>query len=298
MNSHNANLQAIFIVCASYLGFTVADTFSKYFAQFYSVHQILAYTGGLGMVISGLWVWKTLGVRGLIPAEKRKWHIIRAINVAAIPVSVISALKYLPMADYYGISFCAPFLILIMSALFLKEHIGIARWAAVIVGFMGVLVLAGPKYNDVGPGVLYALSAAFFVALSVITVRKIGPHAPTPHYIFFPFIATFSINFIIMLVEGNHIMPPLEHLMIFPLSILFVIGGQLGFAIGHARATSAGVTAPFLYTQIIWGVLLGWIVFGDFPVVTTWIGLSIVIGAGLFSIWRERRLARRIIRAG
>lgn len=298
MTSHNANLHAIFIVCASYLGFTIADAISKYFAQFYSVHQILAYTGGLGMVISGLWAWKTLGVRGMIPKEKLAWHIIRAINVAAIPISVISALKYLPMADYYGISFCAPFLILIMSALFLKEHIGPMRWAAVAIGFIGVMILAGPKFDDVGPGVLYAISAAFFVALSVITVRKIGPNAPTPHYIFFPFIATFTVNFIAMLLLEEHIMPPIGHLIIFPFSIIFVIGGQLGFAIGHARATSAGVTAPFLYTQIIWGVLLGWIVFGDFPVVTTWIGLAIVIGAGLFSIWRERRLARRVIVAG
>jgi drug/metabolite transporter (DMT)-like permease len=297
MTSHNSNLQAIFIVCTAYLGFSLADVFSKILGQSYNVHQLLAYTGAVGVLVSGLWLQRTMGWKGFIPPDKKRWHLARSVSVAGIPICVISALQYLPMADYYGISFSAPFMILIMSALFLKEHVGATRWSAVAIGFIGVLILTGPKFDDVGPGVLFACCAAIFVALSVITVRKIG-HAPRPYYIFFPFVMTFTINLIALIITGDY--QPIENgdVWKFGALICFVISSQLAFAIGHTRATSAAVTAPFLYTQIIWGVLFGWVVFGDFPVTTTWIGLAIIIGAGLFSVWRERQLGRRIIRAG
>ncbi len=294
MTSHNHNLQAILIICASYLGFSISDTFSKMLGQSYNVHQILVTTGGLGMIITGLWVYKTLGVRGFMPFEHKRWHFFRALCVACIPLSVIQALQHLPMADYYGISFCSPFLTLILSVFLLKEHIGMRRWVAVAVGFVGVMIIAGPEYEKFGVGVFLALSAALFVALSIITVRKIGPSAPRPHYVFFPFCAIFIINLICLPLIGDFHVPPLEDAWKFLALISFVIVSQLGFAIGHAKASEASVTAPFLYTQIIWGVLFGWIIFGDVPSETTWIGSAIVIAAGLFSVWREYRLRHTI----
>lgn len=296
MTSHNINLRAIIIVCISYFGFSMADVFSKSLAQTYHVHQILVYTATIGVLVSGIWVWRTLGWRGFIPAENGRWHLARSLCVAGIPISVIMAFRHLPLADYYGISFCAPFLILILSALFLKETIGIARWMAVIIGFIGVLIIAGPQYNNVGPGVFYALSAALFIALGVITVRKIGPDAPRPYYIFYPFCATLVINLVALPLFGEYQAPAGGDVWKFLALAAFVISSQLGFAIGHSRASGAAVTAPFLYTQIIWGVLFGWLIFGDVPVLTTWIGLVIVIGAGLFSVLREARIRKRPIR--
>lgn len=294
MTSHNQNLQAIVIVCISYLGFSIADTFSKMLAQTYHVHQILAYTGLVGVAVSGAWVFYTLGWSGFIPREKGKWHIVRALCVAGIPISVISALQHLPLADYYGISFCSPFLILALSALLLREKVGIWRWAAVIVGFCGVMIIAGPQFNQGGIGVVFAFSAALFVALSVITVRKIGAHAPRPYYIFFPFVATWIINMIALPIFGEYKFPDMDDMVKFIALIIFVMASQLGFALGHARASEAAVTAPFLYTQVIWGVLFGWLVFHDFPQTSTWAGLAVVIGAGLFSFWREWHLHRAI----
>lgn len=290
-----SNVQAIAIVCLSYFVFSIADVFSKILGQDYNVHQILIYTASLGIIASGIWLQRTLGWRGFIPREKKRWHVMRAFCVAGIPISVISSLQYLPLADYYGISFCAPFLILILSALFTREEIGPARWSAVIAGFIGVLILAGPKFDHVGIGLVFAFSAAICISLSVFTVRKIG-HAPRPYYIFFPFCATLLVNLIALPLFGEYRPPAPGDLWMFAILITFVITGQLGFAIGHTRATSAAVTAPFLYTQIIWGVLFGWLVFGDFPAATTWTGLAIIIGAGLFSVWRERRLSIRSIR--
>src|SRR5688572_9107807 len=111
MTSHNSNLRAIGITCVAYLGFSIADVFSKMLAQSYTPHQILTITAGIGMTLSGLWVWKTLGWRGFIPPENGRWHAIRALCVAGIPMSVIYALQSMPLADYYGISFIAPFII-------------------------------------------------------------------------------------------------------------------------------------------------------------------------------------------
>lgn len=294
MTSHNNNLQAITIVCFAYIGFAIADVFSKLLAQDYNVHQILVYTGFIGMIASGVWVVKTLGWKGMIPEKQRKWHVIRAFVVACIPVSVIQALTYMPMADYYGISFCAPFLILMLSHFFLHEKIGLARWIAVMIGFCGVLFIAGPKFEEFGVGLLWACMATLFVSLSVFTVRKIGPGAPRPHYIFFPFVATFFVNLIALSFVGEYAVPPLDDAWKFIALITFVIIGQLGFAVGHSKASEAAVTAPFLYTMIIWGVLLGWFVFGDIPTINTWIGLVIIIGAGLYSVWREYRMADAI----
>lgn len=297
MTSHNPNIRAILIVCLAYFGFSVADLFSKMLGQVYNVHQLLSYTGAVGVIISSVWLQRMLGWRGFIPAEKKRWHLARSLSVAGIPICVISALQYLPLADYYGISFSAPFLILILSALLLKEHVAPMRWGAVIIGFIGVLILTGPKFDNVGPGVMLACCAAICVALSVITVRKIG-HAPPPYYIFFPFCATFAINLGALAVTGDYQPIAAGDIWKFAALITFVISSQLCFAIGHTRAASAAVTAPFLYTQIIWGILFGWLVFGDVPVLTTGIGLAIIISAGLFSVLYERRLARRFIPAG
>ncbi len=294
MTSHNSNLQAILIICVSYLGFSIADTFSKVLGQSYNLHQILVTTGGIGFFLTGLWVYRQLGWRGFVPAERKRWHFFRAVCVACIPLSVIQALQHLPMADFYGIAFCSPFITLILSALLLKERVGPRRWAAVAVGFIGVLVIAGPEYEQFGKGVFFAISSALFVALSIITVRKIGPNAPRPHYIFFPFCAIFAINLIALPLFGEFHEPPVSDAWKFLVLIAFVMISQLGFAIGHTKASEAAVTAPFLYTQIIWGVLFGWLIFGDIPAETTWIGSAIVISAGLFSVWREYRIRHAI----
>lgn len=288
------NIQAILIVCLSYLGFSISDTISKMLATEYNVHQILIFTSSMGMIVSGVWLQRKLGWKGFIPPDQHFWHVVRSFCVAGIPLSVISALRYMPMAEFYGIVFCAPFMILILSALFLKEPVGIWRWLAVAVGFIGVIIIAGPEYEQVGFGLAFAFSAAFFGAASVITVRKVGPNQPRPYYIFYPFCAILIVNLIALPLFGEYHTPELSDLWKFVVLIMCVMISQLGFAIGHTRASEAGVTAPFLYTQIIWGIIFGWLVFGDVPATTTWIGLVIVIGAGLFSIWREWKLTHSV----
>lgn len=294
MTSHNDNLKAVIIVVFAYLGFSGADMFSKMLGQVYDVHQILVTTSSIGILITGFWVWRSLGWRGFIPPEKAGAHLLRAVCVAFIPLCVISALKLMPMADYYGIAFCAPFITLVLSYFFLGEKIGLWRWGCVAAGFVGILIIAGPQFDQFGLGIAMALFAATCVAASIIAVRKIGPKAPRPLYVFYPFVAIFLMNigFIPFVDELRAV--PLGDYWQFAALVTLVMLSQYGFAIGHATASEAAVTAPFLYTQIIWGLLFGWLVFGDIPVPTTWIGVAIVIAAGLYSIWREYRTHRAI----
>lgn len=291
MPASHHNIQAILFVCLGWLSFAVADGFSKYLVQFYPVTSILFINGVIGVVISLVWLSTRYSLKNLI-TPKFKLHLLRMVWTTGTSFAVVHALKYLPLADFYGISFLSPFFIALLAFFLLNEKLGWRRFAAMAVAFAGVLILAGPQYQTHNVGLVWAFMAPVFVALNALTVRKIGTGEPLPLFPFFPFMGMIILNGALALTPSHPlVLPNPNDIFYFIGCTVAVIGGLLGFANGFSRASESVVVAPFLYTQMIWGIIIGIIFFNATPTATTLAGAALIIGAGLFSFYREYRRA-------
>jgi drug/metabolite transporter (DMT)-like permease len=209
-----------------------------------------------------------------------------------------SALTRLPLADATAISFASPLFTVALAAVILKERVRIYRWSAVLVGFAGVIVMLVPHFDiehyaaagaaaTAAIGSLFALSSAVCNAGTVIQTRRLVQSETTPSIVFY-----FSI---VCAVAGALTLPFAWHTPtgseLAALISLGVLGGIAHIFLTESyRHATASVVAPFDYTSMLWALLLGYWVLGELPSALVYLGGSIVAGAGLFVIWRERQL--------
>ncbi len=293
MSSRSHSSIAIACVIAGYFFYSVADLCSKILQEHYSIHQVLAVSGSVGMVITGIWLATRHGLKSFIP-PRMGLHMLRAVFVTGTAYFMVRSLHTLPLADFYGIVFIMPFLAMALAVMLLGEKVGWRRWAAAGVGFCGILILAGPQFSHVGEGVICAFLGAAFGAANIICLRKLGHGQPLPIYGFYPFLM-ITVTQVFMLYASNAVLPfRMEDAVYFGLHGPAIVFAILLVSTGFARARETAVVAPFHYTQIIWGVAFGWIFFDALPTTTTWAGLTLVAGAGLYSLWREYRRTHHI----
>ncbi len=224
------------------------------------------------------------------------------ISVAGMFLN-FAALARLPLVDATAISFAAPLITVAFAALFLGERVRIYRWSAVAVGFAGVLVMLWPHFDlehlmmagsaTTAIGAICALGSAFTNAGSVIQTRLLTNTESTSSIVFY-----FSL---ICAVSGLATLPfgwiAPDGPQLAALIALGVLGGLAHIMLTESyRYASASVVAPFDYTTMLWAFLLGYALFGEVPTKYVLVGATIVAGAGLFVIWRERQLGLRRVR--
>ncbi|HEX8584884.1 MAG TPA: DMT family transporter [Allosphingosinicella sp.] len=243
-----------------------------------------------------LLVWIALsGNRDAWRTKRPMAHVWRAIVGLTTMVLAFSSLAYLPLAESTTIGFAAPLFAVVLSALVLNEQVGRHRWGAVALGLVGVLLVMRPHGADLPPiGLALAIAAAFGVGVVTITIRQIGK---TEH----PQTTVLWFTLLSMLALGT-LMP--FHAQVHDgkaWTILVCLGlfggfGQL-FLTASLRFAPVSVVVPFDYTQLLWAVLLGWLLFGDHPPATTWGGAAVIILSGLYTLYREHKLGRDKVRA-
>ncbi|HEX8512027.1 MAG TPA: DMT family transporter [Allosphingosinicella sp.] len=227
-------------------------------------------------------VWRT---------ERPLAHAWRTVAGLATMVIAFSVLRYLPLAEATTLSFAAPLFAVILSALVLGEKVGRHRWSAVVVGFLGVLVVMRPEGSDLpATGLLLAAAAAFGVGVTTITIRQIGKTEGTQTTVlYFSLLSLLAIGAFMPFFGRTH--DGREWL------ILIALGSFGGIAqlllTASLRFASVPVVVPFDYTQLLWAVLLGWLIFGHQPASTTWLGAVVIIASGLYTLYREHRLGRQ-----
>jgi drug/metabolite transporter (DMT)-like permease len=218
--------------------------------------------------------------------------------------SNFSALTRLPLADATAISFASPLITVALAAIVLKERVRIFRWSAVMVGFLGVIVMLVPHFDPAHyAGIAGATppprppvggGGAVCNAGTVIQTRRLTQSETTSSIVFY-----FSL---ICAIAGALTLPFAWHTPTMPqlaaLIALGIIGGFAHIILTESyRFAPASVVAPFDYTAMLWALLLGWWVFGELPPPLVYVGAAIVAGAGLVVIWRERQLGLQRARA-
>ena len=219
-------------------------------------------------------------------------HVSRTAVGLTGMVFTFGAVLLLPLAEATTLQFTVPIFATILGALILKEPTGWHRWGAVIIGFLGVLIVAQPGSGHFPfYGAVVGLLAALFVAIVAILLRQIGKTESAGTTVFW--FSALSV-------------PPLGALYIFQLkahdpltwAILVAIGliggvGQLALT-AALRFAPVSVVVPMDYSGLVWATLYGWLLFGVLPTPYTWAGAPIIIASGLYIVYRERRLRRAV----
>jgi drug/metabolite transporter (DMT)-like permease len=211
------------------------------------------------------------------------WHVLRMVGTVVDSSSYYWAISVLPLADVSAIYLASPIYVTGMSALFLGERVGWRRWTAVLVGFAGVLIALRPSGAGLSAHALVAVVGSLFFSLSLVATRRLRGVSN---------IVLLSSQTVALLVATLATAVAWMWPTPAQAGLLVLLGGvtMAGFLTMYhgLRLALASVVAPFQYTSIIWAVVLGYLIFGDVPGGATLTGAAVIIGAGVFIVWRER----------
>lgn len=273
----------IVLMLVGIAGFAVMDAIIKWLTADYPVAQVVALRSWFGLPLLTLLALNQGGLRALI-TRRPLLHLGRYGLVIVLSFSFFWALSQMKLVDAVAITFAAPIFIAALSVPLLQESVGLRRWAAIGVGFCGVLAILRP-----GPGVfqwaaMAALGSALAYALLMITTRAFKSTESTAALMLYPQIGISLTGLI--LAPLVWVTPSFVDLGLFALAGIFgsvgVMCVTLAFRLGPAATIS-----PFEYSALIWATLLGYLLWGELPDSITLVGAAIVISSGFYIIYRE-----------
>lgn len=289
------NTRGALLMMASMAAFTLNDTFVKAVSGEVPLFQLLFLRGILTTVFTGVLAWRLGAFRGRIPAQDRWLVMLRLVAEIGAAYFFLTALFNMPLANVTSILQSLPLVVTLTAALLFKEPLGWRRMTAILIGFAGVLLIVRPGSEGFNTYSIYALIAVAFVTMRDLCTRRLSRETPS-------MLVTFLTSGAVMVFFGlgglGQEWEPLgnrEALLILGAAVM-VLGGYL-FSIMVMRVGDISFVSPFRYTGLIWALLLGWFVFGDWPHPLTLIGAGVVVASGIFMLYRERQLAQKAKRA-
>ena len=285
--------------------FSLNDMCIKFISGDYSLHQIVFFRSIIGLgVLLGLLVPFSGGLLSL-RTQRLGLHLLRGLCVVFANLCFFLGLASLQLADGVAIFFISPLLITVFSVIFLKETVGLHRWSAIFAGLVGVTVILRPGSSAFQFASFLPLAAAFGYASLHMLTRYIGRTESALTMSFYIQVTFFLVSCLFGVAAGGGqfagnedasleflmrawVWPPLED---FPLFVLIGCASAFGgFFISYAyRNSEAGIIAPFEYFAMPLAVFWGYIVFAHWPDHISFLGMTLIVGAGLYLIWREIR---------
>jgi S-adenosylmethionine uptake transporter len=294
MPKHNETSRAMLMMIVAMLALPGIDAIAKWLAGSISPGQVtwsrflfqIILMSPLLLRTQGPWLTPALGL-----------HAARGALIAFATLFFFSGLAYLPMADAIAIFFIEPLLVTLLSALFFGEAIRWRRISAISLGLVGALIIIRPSFSEVGFAALYPVATAFCFSFYILLTRKLVTKEDPIRLQFFAGIfgclvmslalGYGSVNDVAILAA----VWPSQHEWLL-LGALGLIATACHLLIAHAyRLASIGILAPFQYVEIIGATILGLVIFNDFPDAITWLGISIIVGSGMYVFHRESKLA-------
>ena len=279
------------------------DAIAKYMATFegMSPGQITFYRFFFQLVCTLPLLFTMLGASAL--TAKRPWlNLLRGMLHGAASLLFFVAVKYMPLADVFAIYFVEPFMLAALSAIFLGDRVDWRRWLAIAVGFAGAMIVIQPSFEIFGLKALLPVACAFLFALYLFMNRAIG-EADSPLTMQTMAGIGGTVFMAVSLWAGSTLGNP-DFAPSLPTSwrglvLLLILGSISGYAhmlvVRAFRLAPLSLLAPFQYFEIISATVLGYALFGDFPNASKWLGILIIVGSGLFVIWRERAQSRSLL---
>ncbi|BBK38586.1 hypothetical protein STAQ_36640 [Allostella sp. ATCC 35155] len=279
--------RGILLMLAAVACFVVMDALIKWLSQTFPTMQVVFFRSLFALVPIVIMVVHQGGIQRL-KTKRPGMHALRCIVGLGSMICFFHAFRVMPLADVIAIGFAAPLFVTALSVPLLREKVGIRRWTAVVVGFVGVLVMVRPGLDlfEVGAGI--ALLGTVGYSLAMILMRNLGKTDTTTAITFYftmcsTIVAGLAMPFVWIEPPGMT-----EWLL---LALVGLIGGVAQLLMTQAfRITPVAVIAPFDYTAMLWGTAIGYAVWGEIPDTLLWVGAAIVAGSGLYIVHRETRL--------
>ena len=282
------NLRGVLLMAAAFAFFATGDMLAKLMTGSFHPLQIV-WTRQLGLMAGVAIALLLLGPSILRTAHPRL-QVARGLLAVTSAALFITAIKYVPLADAIAVSFVAPFMVTALGALVLGETVGVKRWSAVIVGFIGMLVIIRPGLGVTHPAVgLIVIAAAAFALRQVLSRRLASTDRTMTTLSYTALVSVFALTLPLPFVWTTP--DQAWQIGVFVIFAGFAAVGEI-LVIKSLEVGEASALAPVHYSLLIWGVIWGWTVFGDLPDLWTWVGAAIVMATGLYIIQRERRLAK------
>lgn len=264
--------------------YSTHDVIIKLLGESYPALQILFFSALLSFPPLAVLLLRDR-THGTLRPRNPFWVGLRSTCIVASGVGGFYAFSALPMAQVYSILFAAPLLVTVLSVPLLGEKVGPHRWLAVVAGLCGVLVVLRPGATPLGLGHLAALMGATATALSAIAVRKLGRSERTVILLLWPMIG----NFLLTGASLGFAYRPMLAGDLALTGVIAVLGLAAGFLLILAyQAGEAANVAPMQYSQMLWAIAFGWLLFDERPDAMTLLGAGLIIGSGLYILMRER----------
>ncbi len=286
-------LRGALLIMTAVAMFVVMDSISKYLSRFYPVPAIVWARYAFHLLLVVVALGPRLGL-DLVRTRRLGAQLVRGLLLAASTLFFVFGIKQMPLAETSSITFIAPVLVTLMAAFILKEKVEFARWLAVAGGFVGVLIIIRPGSGVfTWASVLPLGSATCFACYQILTRKLANLESPYTSIFYAGLVGSVIMSLALPYVwtlpqSANH-------------ALLFVAIGIIGgsshlILIKAYDCAPASRLAPFSYTQLIWVMLSGYLVFGDFPDRWSLVGIGVIVASGIY-IATHQRLSERQQRA-
>ena len=283
--------------------FSVQDTLVRILSSEVSILQIMFLRSVVGLSILFLYL-KVRKIPIIFSSQYPVLTIIRAILFMFAFLFYYIGLAYLPYAVTTALFFTTPFFITILSKIFLKEKIGIIRLLTIIFGFIGVVIIANPTFDSFNIFMIFPILCAFGYSASMIIIKMTSEKDSVYSQTFHVYLATLLFAPLVTYlgstfgssIEGNKVLNFVfrswelnlhtQYFLIFTVGLCVVAGFLLIF--NAYRVGKPFVIAPFEYTILLWSIFYGWLIWDESVTVRSWIGMAMIVTAGIYLFYRER----------
>jgi drug/metabolite transporter (DMT)-like permease len=277
----------------SMAGFTLSDAITKFLFDFMNMGELMLVRGVIATGLVAMLGW----TRGAFDKPAALLHPLIALRVfgeAAATLTFFIGLAAMPLPNVSAIMQALPLAVTAGAAIVYAEPVGWRRWSAVAVGFLGVLLIVRPGTEGFSSASLWILACVFFCVVRDLATKRIPEDIPTLAVSTLTAAAVTAIGAVMILPLGGW--RPIEpsHLGLIAIAAVLLLFGYQ-FIIMAMRRGDISFVAPFRYTALIWALFLGWLVFSVIPDRMTLTGSAIVVGSGLYMLWRERRRDNPIV---
>jgi len=297
------NSLAIFYIIAGMTVFSVQDTLVRILSSEVSILQIMFLRSVVGLSILFL-LLKIKKIPIIFSSQYPLLTIIRSILFMFAFLFYYIGLAYLPYAVTTALFFTTPFFITILSKIFLKENIGLIRLLTIIFGFIGVVIIANPTFDSFNIFMIFPILCAFGYSASMVIIKitsdKDSVYSQTFHVylatlLFAPLVTYIGSSFDASIADNqvlNFVFRSWElnlytqYFLIFVVGVCVVAGFLLIF--NAYRVGKPFVIAPFEYTILLWSIFYGWLIWDEKVTIQSWIGMAMIVAAGIYLFYRER----------